>query len=322
MRHAGRLLTILGWIVVVPLAGVAIARIVAWDSLEPLVVLDAVTAWIYLPAWLVAVAAVIGRRRLLAFAALAVAVAQIAFLAPELSAGRPLPAWTRTAPSIRLFDANVYDANPSMAGYVARIEQDRPDLVTLEEANPSDARQLERSGALDRLPYRFEVSLFDPSAFLIASRYPLRATHVLTSSGLPLVVQTHVVLPTGTLTVWVVHTLAPVPVSWREWSNELRTIAHLVRMALPRRLLVVGDFNATWGNKAFRGVLAAGVTDGAAARDQPFEMTWSQMMPPLPPFVRIDHVLAGPNVSVERISTGDGPGSDHRYVTATVAVRH
>jgi hypothetical protein len=32
---------------------------------------------------------------------------------------------------LRLFDANVYEGNPSIAGYGREIRQDRPDLVTL-----------------------------------------------------------------------------------------------------------------------------------------------------------------------------------------------
>ena len=34
----------------------------AWDSLEPLIVLDALTLIVYLPAWVVAIAALIARR--------------------------------------------------------------------------------------------------------------------------------------------------------------------------------------------------------------------------------------------------------------------
>ena len=61
------------------------------------------------------------------------------------------------------------------------------------------------------------------------------------------------------------------------------------------------------------------MTDGAAARARPFEMTWSQTKPIIPPVVRIDHVLTGSGVAVTTIATGNGPGSDHRDLQATVA---
>jgi len=50
-------------------------------------------------------------------------------------------------------------------------------------------------------------------------------------------------------------------------------------------------------------------------------MTWSQTKHPFPPLVRIDHVLTGPGVTATKIQTGDGPGSDHRDLMATVAFR-
>ncbi len=94
-----------------------------------------------------------------------------------------------------------------------------------------------------------------------------------------------------------------------------------VRRRGPAGLLLVGDFNSTWGNKGFRQILAAGMTDGAAARARPFQMTWSQTKPIIPPVVRIDHVLTGSGVTVTAIGTDNGPGSDHRDIQATVAFR-
>ena len=116
------------------LALLALLRVVAWDDLEPLAVLNAGTVVLYLPAWVVAVVALVGRRFVLAGAALLVVLAQILFLLPELTATEPLPSWAATAPSIRLFDANVYDDNPSMAGYAAQIKAYQPQLLTMEEA--------------------------------------------------------------------------------------------------------------------------------------------------------------------------------------------
>jgi len=106
----------------------------------------------------------------------------------------------------------------------------------------------------------------------------------------------------------------------RQWNDELDGVERMLRTDHPRPLLVAGDFNATWGNRGFRAILSTGLTDGAAARGQDFDMTWSQSMTPLPPLVRIDHVLTGPGVVVTAIHTEPGPGSDHRALAATVAV--
>jgi hypothetical protein len=204
--------------------------------------------------------------------------------------------------------------------------------VTLEEATPPDVTQLERSGALDALPYRYQVSRYDPTAFLVASRYPLTDPLVVYDYGRPLVVELTVTFPWGAKRLWVVHTTAPLPVSFAQWKGQLAVVhglltdagstpaarAQLAADRGPDGPLVVGDFNATWGSKGFRQILATGLVDAAAARGRFYEMTWSQIEHPLPPLVRIDHVLTGPRVAVTTIRTGMGPGSDHRDLMYTV----
>jgi hypothetical protein len=189
VRRLPTWITVVLWIVVGALALVAGVRLFAWDDLEPFAVLNDVTAFVYLPAWIVAVVAIVGRRPFLAGAALLVVMAQIAFLAPELAAALPTPAWAGRAPTLRLLDANVYNVNPSMAGYAGEIEALHPDLVTMGEATPTDVGQLERDGALAGLPNRVEIERYDPTAFLVASRYPLTGANVFYLYGRPLVVQ-------------------------------------------------------------------------------------------------------------------------------------
>jgi len=191
----------------------------------------------------------------------------------------------------------------------------------MEEAITPFATQLQEDGALAGLPYQLEVKRYDPKAFLIASKYPLSGENVVYYDYLPLIVQTTVHTPSGTFSLWVVHTTAPVPGSFQQWKGSLAYIAKLVAAHGLSRLLVVGDFNATWNNSGFRSILDTGVTDGAAARGHAFAMTWSQELGLIPPLVRIDHVLTGTNVAVTKIVTGHGPGSDHRDEMATVAIR-
>src|SRR5215469_2070814 len=122
-------LLVVGWLIVAVLGLAVLLRLVAWDSLEPLIVLDALTPVVYLPAWVVAVGALIVRRWWLAAAAVVIVVAHLAFVAPELLATAPVPAWARHAPVLRVFDANVDKSHRFEAGYVQAIAQDRPDLI-------------------------------------------------------------------------------------------------------------------------------------------------------------------------------------------------
>ncbi len=317
-------LLVVGWLIVAVLGLVALLRLVAWDSLEPLIVLDALTLVVYLPAWVVAIAALIARRWWLAAAAVVIIAAQVAFVAPELLAAAPAPAWAPHAPAVRVFDANIDKNLRFEAGYVRAIEQDRPDLITLEEFTPSALHSMVASGVLASFPYRCTAPLYNASGFLIASRLRLTGCHVqaLYPDGLwtPYMVQATLWSPGGPVALRLVHTLAPFPSTWREWSAVLTAVDRSVRASGDSRMLMVGDFNATWGNSGFAALLHDGLTDGAAARGQAAEMTWPNGAV-VPPLIRIDHVLTGAGLAVTQITAKPGFGSDHRYLLATVAVR-
>ena len=49
------------WLIVAVLGLLAFLRLVAWDSIQPLIVLNALTQLVYLPAWVVAAGALIAR---------------------------------------------------------------------------------------------------------------------------------------------------------------------------------------------------------------------------------------------------------------------
>ena len=309
-----------GWAGIVVLWVTTIVRLVAWDRIEVFAILDAYTLVVYLPAWVVAVAAAWRRRWWLTAAAGVMVVAQIVLVAPELSATTSLPPRIRTAETWRVLDANVYQSNPSMAGYAREISLDRPDIVTLEEASPSDMRHLEACHALGQLPYRLWNGASGSRSLEIASRFPLTSGVSSSIDGLSYLERLTVTLPHGALALWVVHTTAPVDPGVRQWNDELDGVDRLLRDACHHRLLVVGDFNATWTSRGFRAILSRGLTDAAAARGDALAMTWSQRTAPLPPLIRIDHVLYGPGLVVTAIRTRPGPGSDHRALLVTVAL--
>ena len=172
-------LLVVGWLIVAVLGLVALLRLVAWDSIEPLIVLDALTLIVYLPAWVVAIWALIARRWWLAAAAVVIVAAQVAFVAPELLAAAPVPAWAPHAPVVRVFDANIDKSYRFQAGYVRAIEQDHPDLITLEEFTPSAMYSMEASGVLAAFPYICAAPIYDAAGFLIASRLRLTGCRVL-----------------------------------------------------------------------------------------------------------------------------------------------
>jgi endonuclease/exonuclease/phosphatase (EEP) superfamily protein YafD len=327
-RHGGTAVRVgllaVGWLVVAVLGLVALLRLVAWDAFQPLIVLDALTLVIYLPAWVVAAGALIARRWRLAAAAAVIVAAQLAFAVPEFAGATPVPAWAQHAPLVRLFDANVDQSLRFQAGYVRAIEQDRPDLITLEEFTPSALQSMIASGVLATYPYRCTAPAYGATGFLIASRLRLADCQVqavpFDGQQVPYLVQATLYAPAGPVAVRLVHTLAPFPAYWREWVAALAAVDRSVRASGDTRMLIVGDFNATWGNRGFAALLHDGLTDGAAARGKAIDMTWPNGAI-VPPFVRIDHVLTGARLVVTEIAARPGFGSDHRYLTATIAVR-
>ena len=313
-----------GWLVVAVLGLIALLRLVAWDALQPLIVLDALTLVIYLPAWVVAAGAVVARRWWLAAAAAVIVAAQLAFAVPEFAAATPVPTWARHAPVVRLFDANIDQSLRFQTGYVRAIEQDRPDLITLEEFTPPALQSMIASGVLAAYPYRCAAPAYGATGFLIASRLRLNGCHVDTvlfdDEQVPYLVQATLHMPGGPVAVRLVHTLAPFPAYWLEWVEALAAVNRSVHTSGDTRMLMVGDFNATWGNRGFVALLHDGLTDGAAARGKAVDMTWPNGAI-MPPFVRIDHVLTGALLTVTEISARSGFGSDHLYLTAAIAVR-
>jgi endonuclease/exonuclease/phosphatase family metal-dependent hydrolase len=312
------------WLIVAALGLLALLRLVAWDSIQPLIVLDALTQLVYLPAWVVAAGALVARRWWLAAAAIVIVAAQVAFVVPELSAAAPVPAWARQAPVVRVFDANVDQNLRFDAGYVRAIESDRPDLITLEEFTPPALQSMTASGVLASYPYRCAAPAYGATGFLIASRLRLTGCRVRSvfayRQWIPYLVEATLWSPGGPVALRVVHPLAPFPAYWREWSAALAAVDRSVRASGAGNMAIVGDFNATWGNKGFIALLHDGLTDGAAARGRATGMTWPNGAL-VPPFVRIDHVLTGAHLTVTEIAAKPGFGSDHRYLTARIAIR-
>ena len=302
----------------VPLLAVAGARVVAWDSRFVLIGLNAFTPLLFLPAWPVAVLAGVARRWTLAGAAFVVVAAHVAFVAPELLAREPQPAIPEGALRFRRFSANVLAGNRDAAGIAGEIRSASPDVVFLQEATPAFVDALERAGVLGGFPHRISVPRTDPFAGLVASRWPLVEQEVVEVDGRPILIRATAATELGPVRLYSVHVVAPHAGGRESWARGLDRVAAAVRSD-PQPVLVAGDFNATWNNRPFRALLDAGLSDGAAAQGGPLHMTWPNDRRPLPALIRIDHVLTTAGLTVTRLRTGQGGGSDHRPLVAEVA---
>jgi endonuclease/exonuclease/phosphatase (EEP) superfamily protein YafD len=225
---------------------------------------------------------------------------------------------------LRIFDVNTDDALRFSPGYVQAIEHDRPDLITLEEFEPSAWRGMQASGVLAQFPHQCAAPSDGAIGFALVSRYPLTGCHELKvlfgGWQVPYMVEATLWTPEGPVTLRLVHTLAPFPSTFGEWKSALAAVDRSVSASSDSRMLMIGDFNASWDSKGFAALVHDGLTDGAAARGEATEMTWPNGAI-VPPFVRIDHVLTGSDLAVTGIFVKPGFGTDHRYVVATVAIQ-
>lgn len=290
----------------------------AWDSRSSLIGLNALTPLLYLPAWPVVALAGLGRRWALLGASLVTVAAHVAFVAPELAARQPLPAIPAGALHLRVFSGNVYAFNTEPGAISGEIARAAPDIVLLQEAGAAFLSSLDASGAVAALPYRLIVPRQDVFAGLLASRWPLVDTDVVDLAGRATILRATAMTEAGPLRVYSVHTISPVNGDRGRWLDEMHHVAAALR-AEKGPVLVGGDFNATWGNRSFRQVLSAGLTDAAAARGRPLQMTWPRNRHVIPPVIRIDHILTTAGLAVTAIRTGVGQGSDHRPLVADVA---
>jgi endonuclease/exonuclease/phosphatase (EEP) superfamily protein YafD len=242
---------------VLPLALVALARLVAWDARPTLVGLNALTPVLFLPAWPVAIVAGALRRWTLLAAATVVVLAHVGLELPELRAAESLPAGVRSAPHFRVFDANVLASNRDTAAFAAEVRRQRPDLLALQEATPAFLAGLDATGVLADLPYRITASRDDPFAALVASRWPLIEDDIVSSHGRPILIRATVEIEGHAVRLFAAHTVAPIAGARVEWIEDLDVLRAAVAPE-HRPILVAGDFNATWGHKHFRSLLSAG----------------------------------------------------------------
>ena len=283
---------------------------------HPILLIAAFAPYLAIAAAVLAVPLLFTRHRLIATAALGLAVAVIAWQVPlYIGSGRP-PADTI---GIRVLTANLRDGSAN-AQALAALSRDT-DLLIVQELSPELADDL--AVLESEFPYR----VLDPRPHAagagVFSRYPIvRSSR---DDGYVLGLLTLTVRPPGSasdVAVLNVHLAGPYPQPIDRWRQEiaaLRTTMSEEPNGTGREAVIVaGDFNASLDMRPFRQLLRDGFTEarehsGAGLLPTfPADRMW-------PPLVGIDHILtlnaATTDVRTERI-----PGTDHLGLRATVHV--
>lgn len=208
---------------------------------------------------------------------------------------------------------------------VEQVRGRRVDLLVLLEETPQHWAALQEAGLGELLPHVTGSVGQDAGGSLIVSAHPLTCPD---SPGGRCAVTTRgerrgngtafdqpvAELADGTL-VRAAHPWPPRPDPAR-WRSEQDEMGRWLRLHADRPLVVAGDFNAGPVHPVFRAITAG--FDRSPRGGVPWVRTWPMSVPGLgevPPFVQIDHIVAGGRVCVED-SVVRVPGTDHAAVWA------
>ncbi len=219
-----------------------------------------------------------------------------------------------------IYQANVLRGNNG--GLPERFREDiiaaDPDVLLLQEASPSFLATLD-DGTLRQ--FTFRVSDQDTTLW---SRLPATSEPTLDwRSGPPMVSADFDAL--GTIVqISSVHMRAPTSSRTVEtWERQFDEVGDIVGGDRPT--IIGGDFNATDAHRPFRELTSQALRDVHDEAGCGMDATWPvQRLDPLPvpPLLRLDHVLVSPDFDVVGLRVGplggEPLGSDHHPVVVTL----
>jgi endonuclease/exonuclease/phosphatase (EEP) superfamily protein YafD len=217
---------------------------------------------------------------------------------------------------------NLWYEHPDPAGALEEVLSRGAQVVVLTEFTPAAAEALDgpRLAALRRdYPHRWLEPRPLGGGLAVLSALPF-ATELRVPLVEPAVVLGVQAAPGVVVDVYGLHPVAPSD-RWglRNWQHDYRVLTDEVAAAAPRTV-VAGDLNATTGHRAFRRMLREGrLRDALDVGGGGLAATWPAQGT-IPPIMRLDHVLVGRGIAVERVEVLERIGSDHLGVEAWLRV--
>jgi endonuclease/exonuclease/phosphatase (EEP) superfamily protein YafD len=313
---AGTNWTNVGWSLGIALSGAAAVRAVRPERSTVDVAITAATPWLLVPSGALLAGALLTRRLYLA----SLAAAMVAY---QTKCARP---WARPsvsvgagadAPQLKVAFANVCRSNTDVAGILAELAAGEHDVVALAEVTD---HHLDAIGSIlpsGTYPWRLvEPDRPDGSKGLaLVSRFPMEQVEKWWTQGHPQLDATVLVPGALPLRLLVVHTWGPLGRKIRRWRAQLADVA---ARAEGEDTLIVGDFNATLQHRSFARLVGTRWSVASTRAFGGWRGTWPANRRWRPALFRIDHILAGPGISVRSGRALRASGSDHRPVSAVL----
>jgi endonuclease/exonuclease/phosphatase (EEP) superfamily protein YafD len=258
----------------------------------------------------------------------------------EVRSGMLSFAQTSPAGSIKvtMLNANLLGSADLRDDFYDTVDHLNPDIITLQELNPTVARRL-----VERIGNRYACQDVEPRAGVqgmgILSKYPCSPRDLTGFSpgiGLPQIADVRI-SASQIISVINVHTIPPhTLIKNTEHDNEIqqlsnavvereRFIRELVEIAkeIPTdTIILAGDMNSTSRNRVYKIIRNLGFSDAWTAGSRLRGGTWPGPDFPLPSWlVRIDFIFHTKGLVATHADTlPEGYGSDHRGVFATFAL--
>jgi endonuclease/exonuclease/phosphatase (EEP) superfamily protein YafD len=208
------------------------------------------------------------------------------------------------------------DQIPRLADDILR---ESPDIVVLQELTPTHVAALESTALWNELPHRVLDPMDGYYGSGILSRWPIVGKAILDLQEFPMVTA-DVLTPAGEVHVIAVHTVNPAqPTRLPTWRRQHEQLADYVRHH-SGPVILAGDFNATLHHRPFRMLLAADLRDAFTDAGAVAGVTWPNRRPPVPPLMRLDHVLFSPRIAAGAVRSARSIGSDHRRLIVDLAI--
>jgi endonuclease/exonuclease/phosphatase (EEP) superfamily protein YafD len=206
--------------------------------------------------------------------------------------------------------------NPTPDVAAARLLATEADVLVITEYTAEAKTAFAAGGVHEAYPYRVEQPRHGAFGAAVFSRYPITRSELIDLAGAA-TIDLDLDLPGGTTRLIAVHTLQPLA-GLDTLRTQLRILDRQARRS-ERPTILAGDFNATVDHAAFRALLEHGLRDAHLERGAGRTTTWPADHR-FPAFTQLDHVLVSDDLAVLAAGDLEVPGSDHRAVTARLAV--
>jgi endonuclease/exonuclease/phosphatase (EEP) superfamily protein YafD len=220
---------------------------------------------------------------------------------------------------VTVVQSNLKLGKADVSDVVSRVRSSGAALLTVEEMTPQALAALESTDLRGMMPYEFVVPGEGGTGTGIFSRYPLRNTAELNGFAMTNL-RADVDLPgAAATTVFAVHPIPPYPYDPDRWVDEMKRLRETVHSVGGNRVIVSGDFNATWDHAQYRSLLERGFRDATEQAGEGMQLTYPADRS-YPPLIGIDHVVTR-GFTATSLSTFSVTRSDHRALVVALVPR-